>query len=160
MSSFRRRLGHRTPIRLDEYAAACVSEIGILAEYKQQQITLAGVACTIVTDPVLFRQALQNLLDNAIKYSPDSSVIRVAIREEAESVEVSVTDEGPGISPENRTHLMERFFRPDRARGRNSGGFGLGLSITKAYMRIIGGSIHYEAAQPRGSTFRLVLPKA
>jgi two-component system, OmpR family, sensor kinase len=151
--------GHRTPIRIDEYAAACVNEIGILAEYKQQQISLAGVPCTVVTDPVLFRQALQNLLDNAIKYSPDSSVIRVAIREHTDSVEVSVTDEGPGISPEGRTHLMERFFRPDRARDRHSGGFGLGLSITKAYMRIIGGSIQYEPAQPRGSTFRLLLPK-
>jgi heavy metal sensor kinase len=151
--------GHRTAIRLDEYAAACVSEIGILAEYKQQQIALAGKPCTLVTDPVLFRQALQNLLDNAIKYSPDATVIRVDIRENTDNVEVSVTDEGPGISPENRTHLMERFFRPDRARGRNNGGFGLGLSITKAYMRIIGGSLQYEPAQPRGSTFRLVLPK-
>jgi heavy metal sensor kinase len=151
---------HRASIRIDEYAAACVSEIGILAEYKQQQISLTGSACTIVTDPVLFRQALQNLLDNAIKYSPDATTIHVAIRDEPESVEVTVTDEGPGISPENRAHLMERFFRPDRARGRTSGGFGLGLSITKAYMRIIGGSIHYEPAQPRGSRFRLVLPKA
>ena len=152
-------LGHRTAIRVDEYASACVSEIGILAEYKQQQITLDGAPCTVVTDPVLFRQALQNLLDNAIKYSPDASVIRVAIRDEPAAVEVSVTDEGPGISPENRAHLMERFFRTDRARGRHSGGFGLGLSITKAYMRVIGGSLHYEPAQPRGSTFRLVLPK-
>jgi two-component system, OmpR family, sensor kinase len=151
--------GHRTPIRVDEYAAACVSEIGILAEYKQQQISLIGAPCTVVTDPVLFRQALQNLLDNAIKYSPDATTIHVTIRDESEAVEVSVTDEGPGITPENRAHLMERFFRPDRARGRHSGGFGLGLSITKAYMRIIGGSIHYEPAQPRGSTFRLVLPK-
>ena len=152
--------GHRTSIRIDEYAAACVSEIGILAEYKQQQISLTGAPCTIVTDPVLFRQALQNLLDNAIKYSPDASTIHVAIREDPEAVEVTVTDEGPGITPENRAHLMERFFRPDRARGRNSGGFGLGLSITKAYMRIIGGSIHYAPAEPRGSTFRLVLPKS
>jgi heavy metal sensor kinase len=150
---------HRTPIRIDEYAAACVNEIGILAEFKHQQISLAGEPCTLVTDPVLFRQALQNLLDNAIKYSPDSSVIRVTIREAPSAVEVSVTDEGPGITPESRTHLMERFFRPDRARGRNSGGFGLGLSITKAYMRIVGGSIHYEPAEPRGSTFRLVFPK-
>jgi heavy metal sensor kinase len=151
--------GHRKPIRVDECAAACVSEIGILAEFKQQQISLTGVSCTVVTDPVLFRQALQNLLDNAIKYSPISSDIRVAIREDSEAIEVSVTDEGPGISPENRVHLMERFFRPDRARGRNSGGYGLGLSITKAYMRVIGGALHYEPVQPRGSTFRLVLPK-
>jgi heavy metal sensor kinase len=151
--------GHRKPVRVDECAAACVGEIGILAEFKQQQISLTGVPCTVVTDPVLFRQALQNLLDNAIKYSPISSDIRVAIREDSQAIEVSVTDEGPGISPENRVHLTERFFRPDRARGRNSGGYGLGLSITKAYMRVIGGALHYEPVQPRGSTFRLVLPK-
>jgi signal transduction histidine kinase len=151
--------GHHIAIRVDEYAAACVSEIGILAEYKQQQILLTGEPCTIVTDPVLFRQALQNLLDNAIKYSPDLTTICVGIREETDTLEVSVTDEGPGISPENRAHLMERFYRPDRARGRNSGGFGLGLSITKAYMRVIGGSLEYEPRQPRGSTFRLLLPK-
>jgi len=150
---------HRTPVRIDECSAACVSELGILAEAKRQQIALTGSACMVVTDPVLFRQALQNLLDNAIKYSPDGSQIRVAIREEEETVEVSVTDNGPGIRPENRAHLMERFFRPDRARNRNSGGFGLGLSITKAYMRVIGGSLQYEPALPRGSTFRLVLPK-
>ncbi len=150
---------HRTPVRIDECSAACVNELGILAEAKRQQITLTGSACTVVTDPVLFRQALQNLLDNAIKYSPDGSQIRVGIVEDAAAVEVSVSDNGPGISPENRAHLMERFFRPDRARDRNSGGFGLGLSITKAYMRVIGGSLHYEPALPRGSTFRLVLPK-
>lgn len=150
---------HRSPVRIDESSAACVSELGILAEAKRQQITLTGSACTVVTDPVLFRQALQNLLDNAIKYSPEGSQIRVGILEDAEAVVVSVTDNGPGISPENRAHLMERFFRPDRARDRNSGGFGLGLSITKAYMRVIGGSLQYEPALPRGSTFRLVLPK-
>lgn len=150
---------HRTPVRIDEYAAACVNEIAILAEYRRQQILIESVPCTAVTDAVLFRQALQNLLDNAIKYSPDNSVIRVAIREEIDVVEVSVTDEGPGISPENRAHLTERFFRPDRGRGRNSGGFGLGLSITKAYMRVIGGSLDCAPAQPRGSIFRLILPK-
>jgi heavy metal sensor kinase len=150
---------HRTPIRVDEYAAACVSELSILAEAKRQQISLEGVSCTVVTDPVLFRQALQNLLDNAIKYSPGGSTIRVGIREKERTVEVSVIDDGPGISPENRAHLMERFFRPDRGRGRTSGGYGLGLSITKAYMRVIGGSLDYEPAEPRGSTFRLTLPK-
>jgi two-component system OmpR family sensor kinase len=86
-------------------------------------------------------------------------VIRVAIRDNGEGIEVSVTDEGAGITAEHRAHLMERFFRPDRGRGRNSGGFGLGLSITKAYMRVIGGSLDYAPVQPRGSSFRLLLPK-
>jgi two-component system OmpR family sensor kinase len=55
--------------------------------------------------------------------------------------------------------VTERFFRPDRARGRDHGGFGLGLSITQAYLRALGGSLEYEPVLPRGSTFRLVLPK-
>jgi heavy metal sensor kinase len=151
---------HRTPVRVDEYVATCVAELGILAEYKRQQIALDSAACTTVTDPVLFRQALQNLIDNAIKYSPDESTIRVCVREEPQAIEVSVMDEGPGISPENRVHLTERFFRPDRGRGRNSGGFGLGLSITKAYMRVLGGELRYASGEPRGSTFTLVLPKS
>ena len=150
---------HQTPIRVDEFVSVCVNELGILAEAKRQRIELQSPACTAVTDPVLFRQALQNLIDNAIKYGPEDSAIRVIVTETTDSIEVSVRDEGPGISEENRAHLMERFFRPDRARGRTNGGFGLGLSITKAYMRVIGGSLHYEPAEPRGSIFRLVLPK-
>lgn len=151
---------HRTLVQVDDFVAACVNEVGILAEGKRQHIALEREPCAAITDPVLFRQALQNLVDNAIKYGPSDSIIRVAVREEDESVAISVSDQGPGISPENREHLMERFFRPDRARGRDSGGFGLGLSITKAYMRVLGGALHYEPQQPRGSTFRLVLPKA
>ena len=150
---------HRSEIRLNDYVASCVAELGILAEFKRQQITVESDPCIVRTDPVLFRQALQNLIDNAIKYSPDRSVIRITVRDRPEAVEVSVTDEGAGITPENRAHLMERFYRPDRGRGRTSGGFGLGLSITKAYMRVIGGSLEYEPAEPRGSTFRLKLPK-
>lgn len=151
---------HRSELRLDEYVAACVAELGILAEFKKQQLVLEREPCTVKTDSVLFRQALQNLIDNAIKYSPDNSVIRIAVRDRPDAVEVSVTDEGPGIGPEHRAHLMERFYRPDRGRGRTSGGFGLGLSITKAYMRVLGGKLEYEPAQPRGSRFTLTLPKA
>lgn len=148
----------RTTITLADCVTACVSELGVLAENKGQQLTVEGPACPVSTDPVIFRQALQNLLDNAIKYSPANSKIRIAMRCDGTQVEVAVTDQGPGISPENRSRLMERFFRPDRARDRESGGFGLGLSITKAYMRVLGGTLEYEPAQPQGSTFRLILP--
>lgn len=149
---------NRVEIPVDEYATACANELSVLAEYKGQEIRIAATPCRVTTDPVLFRQAIQNLVDNAIKYSPRNSTIRIAVTHGDGRVEVAVTDQGPGISADNQTHLMERFFRPDRGRGRNSGGFGLGLSITKAYMRVLGGSLHYEAALPSGSTFRLVLP--
>jgi len=150
----------RTRLRLDEFVSGCVGELAILAEHRNQQLALDTKPCTTTTDPVLFRQALQNLVDNAIKYSPEHSTIRVSVREVDGQFHIAVTDEGPGISPENRVHLTERFFRPDRARGRDKGGFGLGLSITKAYMRLLGGSIDYEPTKPQGGTFRLTLPKA
>jgi heavy metal sensor kinase len=151
---------HRSAIRLDEYVAACVNELGILAEYRQQRIVLENEPCVVETDPVIFRQALQNLVDNAIKYSPDQSLILVTVRNKDGVADISVADEGPGIDSENRARLAERFFRPDRGRNRDSGGHGLGLSITKAYMRVLGGSLEYEQRNPGGSIFRLRLPAA
>lgn len=150
---------HWRAIALDEHVAQGVSEVGILAEAKRQRIQVERVPCTVQADPLLFRQALVNLVDNAIKYSPEESTIRVSMREVGNDVEVAVTDEGPGIPVEARAHLTERFFRTDRARGRKSGGFGLGLSITKAYMRVMRGSLRYEPVEPHGSRFVLRLPK-
>lgn len=149
---------HREQIRLDEYVTACANELGILAEYKNQRLALETVPCEVNTDAVLFRQALQNLLDNAIKYSPAGATVRIVVRTVEEKCCVEVSDEGPGISPEHRAQLTARFFRPDSSRGRGKGGFGLGLSITKAYMRVLGGTLEHEPAQPTGSTFRLILP--
>jgi two-component system, OmpR family, sensor kinase len=150
---------HRTQLQLDEFVTACVNELAILAETRGQHIAVDTVPCRAHTDPVILRQALQNLIDNAVKYSPDGSTIRVSLRNSRDEIELSVTDAGPGISPENQQHLAKRFFRPDRGRGRSSGGFGLGLSITKAYMRVLRGTLEYEAGQPTGSTFRLRFPK-
>ena len=153
-------IAHFTDIKVDEFVRAATSEIGILAEAKNQHIVVEAEPCMVKSDPVLLRQALQNLIDNAIKYSPPDARIGVTVRNCDGRVEVAVTDQGPGIGAENRARLMERFFRPDRGRGRDSGGFGLGLSITKAYMRVLGGALEYEPAQPSGSRFRLLLPRA
>jgi len=150
---------HWTDLQLDDYVSACVNELSILAESRNQRFLLDTKPCHIKTDSVIFRQALQNLLDNATKYSPDGSTIRITVRGTESMVEVTVTDKGPGISSEDQAHLTKRFFRPDRGRGRSSGGFGLGLSITKAYARVLGGELRYRAAQPHGSSFTLALPK-
>jgi len=150
---------HRSELQLDEFVKGVVNELSILAEARSQQITVDAAPCRINTDSVILRQALQNLIDNAIKYSPDRSTVRVELKSHAAGVEIAVRDNGPGISPENQVNLAQRFFRPDRGRGRARGGFGLGLSITKAYMRVLGGSLEYEAGRPAGSIFRLRLPK-
>lgn len=150
---------NRAGLQLDEYVAACAGDLDILAEARNQRLVLDAAPCQVMTDALIFRQALQNLIDNAIKYSPDGSTIRISVRATETEAMVAVSDEGPGISDENQAQLATRFFRPDRGRERTSGGFGLGLSITKAYLRLLGGTLRYERAQPRGSTFVLVLPK-
>lgn len=149
----------RTEIQVDEFVSACVAELGVIAEHKSQTLAIDAEPCVTRTDGVILRQALQNLVDNAMKYSPAGSTIRVSVRAEGAHILVAVTDQGPGISEENRERLTERFFRPDRGRGRSSGGFGLGLSITKAYMHVLGGTLEFEPRAPTGSVFRLKLPK-
>ena len=149
---------HPAPVVLDELLGTCVQELGILAEQKNQRLIVAEAGLRLRTDPVILCQALQNLVDNAIKYGPPDSEVRVSSRAAPGGVVIEVADEGPGISTEDRAHLTGRFFRTDRARGRASGGFGLGLAITKAYLRALGGSLEHEPRAPRGSIFRLRLP--
>ena len=144
--------------RIDRVVSECAAELGVLAEERGQHIALEIVECDARTDPVLFRQALQNLVDNAIKFSPLASTILIAVQASAETCDISVADEGPGIAPELRQRVTERFFRADTARG--EGGFGLGLALTKAYLNVVGGRRAYEARTPRGSVFRIVLPKS
>ncbi|MBL9215040.1 MAG: HAMP domain-containing protein [Opitutaceae bacterium] len=152
------RTVHREEVRLDEFVAACAAEVGILAEAKNQRIELAVVPCRTRTDPVLVRQALQNLIENAIKYSPLGGTIRVGVEARAGWLEVTVADQGPGIAPAHAARIADRFFRVDDSRVRGRGGFGLGLAITKAYMHALGGTLDYAPAPGGGSVFRLRLP--
>ena len=149
----------REDVPLGRDVPAWASDAAILAEQKSQTLHVAAEDVTIRTDPVLLRQALQNLLENAIKYSPHGTPITVRVQAGPTTVTVAVIDQGSGIRPEHRAQITERFFGPDRRRDRVSGGFGLGLAITKAYMRKLGGALEYEPNTPRGSIFRLVLPR-
>lgn len=149
----------RTAVRLDEFVAGCAGDLTILAENKNQRLVTEAAACTVQTDPVLLRQALQNLIDNAIKYSPEGTVIRVVVRADGGGWAIEVVDEGAGVGAEHRAQIMARFFRPDAGRGRERGGFGLGLALTKAYMRLLGGTVECEPGATGGSVFRLTLPK-
>jgi two-component system OmpR family sensor kinase len=149
---------HCVDVTLDSFVGECVGEFAILAETKHQEISVEAPALVIVSDPVLLRQALQNLIDNAIKYSPAGGRIRVFVRTSSRTIRISVADEGPGIGVEHRANLAKRFYRPDRGRGRGTGGFGLGLSLTKAYVSILGGTLEFEAGEKSGSIFTLRLP--
>ena len=110
------------------------------------------------TDRAKLVQALNNLLDNAAKFSPPDTAIDVSAGNEGGELIISVRDRGPGISPEHWSRVFERFYKVDRARPREAGGFGLGLAITKHLVQVLGGRIWTEAAPGGGQVFHIGLP--
>lgn len=114
---------------------------------------------TIETDRAKLTQALANLLDNAAKFSPPGTAIDVDAATAGREVVISVRDRGPGISPEHWSRVFERFYKVDRARPREAGGFGLGLAITKHLVQVLGGRIWTEAAREGGQVFSIALPR-
>ncbi len=106
----------------------------------------------------MLEQAIINLIDNAVKYSPASSKVEVHAIKTRNEVKVTVLDEGRGIEPEHLPRLFERFYRTDRARSRQMGGTGLGLSIVKHIAEAHGGRVSVESRPGVGSTFILTLP--
>jgi signal transduction histidine kinase len=114
---------------------------------------------TITTDRPKLVQALDNLLDNAAKFSPPGTPIDFHAEIAGDEVHMSVRDHGPGISPEHWSRVFERFYKVDRARPREAGGFGLGLAITKHLVQVLGGRIWTETARDGGQVFTIALPR-
>lgn len=112
------------------------------------------------TDRTKLAQALGNLLDNAARFSPPGSRVDVSAAVVDGALRISVRDRGPGISPEHWGRVFERFYKVDRSRTREAGGFGLGLAIAKHLVQSIGGRIWTEAAEDGGQMFAIELPEA
>lgn len=106
----------------------------------------------------LIEQAVDNLTTNALRYGSESGVVRIDVRRIEHSIEIRVTDDGPGISPLHIERIFERFYRVDAARSRASGGTGLGLAIVKHIMVAHGGRVRVESHLGTGSTFILEFP--
>ena len=111
-------------------------------------------------DREMLRRALWNLLDNAVKYSPESDVIDVAVTPGRTDVRISVRDRGVGIGPHERESIFERFVRADSARLTGARGSGLGLSMVRDIAAAHGGSVEVESEPGKGSTFTIILPAA
>ncbi len=105
-------------------------------------------------------QVLVNLLDNAIKYTPDNGTITLSAASEGDMVVIRVADTGIGIPPADLPRIFERFYRVDAARSRDQGGTGLGLAIVKHIIQLHGGRVSVESTPGRGSTFSVLLKKA
>ena len=112
----------------------------------------------LLIDPLKITQVFQNLLDNAIKYTPTGSTITVSAQLKSDEVLIAVKDTGTGIPASDLPHIFERFYRVDKGRSRDKGGTGLGLSIVKHIIQLHGGRVNVESEIGEGTTFSLSLP--
>ena len=137
------------------------SMLEVLAEEKGQRLVIEGDEGAAVSgDPVFLRQAIVNLIHNAVKYTPQGGAIRVSVgRLAGGRVTVAVADTGDGIPREHLSKLFDRFYRVDASRSSEQGGLGLGLAIAHRVVVAHGGTIEVDSS-PDGSVFRITLPAA
>lgn len=137
-----------------------VEDMRIMVEEKSQRLVTnlqRGARGSVDEDTL--RRALVNVLDNAIKYTPQGGAISVGLVESKGKMIIEVIDTGPGIAAEHREKIFDRFYRVEKDRSREIGGAGLGLAIAKWAVEANGGRIELESRENHGSTFRIVLPK-
>ncbi|MGH8236177.1 MAG: sensor histidine kinase [Steroidobacteraceae bacterium] len=146
------------PLNLAEVARQVTQSLGILATDKEQELDVADAEVTAIADRTLLRQALLNIVHNAIRHSPEKARIAVRVRRSERDAIIEVIDQGPGIDVQHQARVFDRFFRVDPGRSRSAGGYGLGLAIAKASIERCGGRIEIDSELGRGSTFRIRLP--
>jgi signal transduction histidine kinase len=117
----------------------------------------AGFRALVMGDPNRTAQVLDNLLNNALRYAPRDSNIMISLENLGGKTQCSVSDRGPGISPEHLPLIFERFYRVDKSRDRESGGSGLGLAIARALIEAQGGSIQAQSKMGEGTTITFTL---
>jgi len=150
---------NRSDIRLVDLVKEAMGLLDVLAEEKNQTLVVEGNPELVISaDRLILRQALVNLIDNAVKYSPHRATILVLVASAGSEAIVDVKDDGPGIAPEHQARIFDRFYRVDKSRSREAGGAGLGLSIVKWAVEVNGGRIELISREDLGCTFRIRLP--
>ncbi|MBB5632781.1 two-component system sensor histidine kinase SenX3 [Cryobacterium mesophilum] len=148
-------------VEIDHVVAAAIDHNRVAAEARDVTMASGGDAgAEVFGDDALLTVALQNLISNAIIYSPKGSRVGIGVRNADGIVEIAVTDQGIGIAAEEQDRVFERFYRIDPARSRHTGGSGLGLSIVKHVVQNHGGDIRVWSQPGYGSTFTIRLPEA
>jgi two-component system sensor histidine kinase SenX3 len=148
------------PVDINTVVSEAVDRSQLPAESKNIRLVVGGhTEAMVYGDQDLLVTALRNLIDNAIRYSPENTRVGIGVRAKDGLVSVSVTDQGEGLSPEDQERVFERFYRVDAARSRHTGGTGLGLSIVKHVISNHGGEVTLWSQPGQGSTFTIRLPE-
>jgi heavy metal sensor kinase len=144
---------------LGDLGREVTSSLGLLAEERRQRLEVSAKGkMSVYADRLVIRDAVVNLVDNAIKYSPAGSAIRIDVDGDPGQVTLSVSDEGAGIAAHHRERVFDRFYRIDEGRSREMGGTGLGLAIAKWAVEANGGHIALQSSG-QGSVFKISLPR-
>lgn len=146
------------PFNLTERLRRCVALLAGKWGAKCQKIVFNAPECTVRGDEETLNQVWINLLDNAIKFSPEKTVIEITLTQNADGVTIRIRDHGPGISAETAAHMFDRFYQGDASRATE--GNGLGLTIVQRIARLHGGRIEAENAAGGGAVFCVVLPSS
>jgi heavy metal sensor kinase len=149
----------RRPIPVFDLTRESAALLDVLIDEKGQKLRLEGDAgATVLGDPLILRQAIVNILHNAIKFSPAHGDISVSTTRNEREVNIRIADSGPGIAEEHREKVFQRFYRIDNSRSRDSGGAGLGLSIAQWAVQAHGGRITIESRDGAGCEFQIAIP--
>lgn len=135
-----------------KYSFGTVDEVG------DNRVTMDQLIYALV-DVDFLREVLDNLIENAIKYTPDGGAVWVNVRGDGDRALINVTDTGMGIAPDDLSHIFQKFYRVDNSQTRTIGGTGLGLYIVKQRVEAMGGRVWAESAFGEGSTFYVSLPR-
>lgn len=155
-------MGHsliKTQLSTAEITSDVMLEVENIMNLNGKKITIENKAGFVYANLDAFKQVLRNLLINAIKYSGNSSEIIISWEENSSFVILKVKDNGPGISKQHQDRIFERFYRVDKGRTRDQGGFGLGLALVKHHMLNHGGRVQLVSEGSKGSEFICEFPK-
>ncbi len=149
-------LRRRATVKLDTVLREAIAEIHF--DKDRHPITCETDSVSISGDPDRLRDLFRNLIENAIKYSPNGGAIAVRAQSDNGNTRIEITDSGIGIAAEDLPYIFERFFRVESETTSTVGGSGLGLYIVSAIVRAHGGTIEARSEPERGTTFLIVLP--
>ena len=137
-----------------------ITDLLVLTRLDSQEEMKRGAVegLSMYGDRIKLNQILYNLMDNAIKYTPEEGTVHVSLKEEDGNLVWRVRDNGIGIPPEDQEHIFERFYRVDKARSRETGGTGLGLSIVRQMVKMHDGTISVQSEAGKGSEFIVIFP--